>query len=113
MKNSFYKTVTLLALLCSLIATPVWAIGKDEAKAQGLIGERSNGYLGAVKNPASAKVQALIDSINQKRRAAYKKGAAKAGVETKVFELRMGERLQQRAPSGHFIQLRNGKWKKK
>ncbi len=113
MKNKIRNLLTLFALVFSLIAAPAWAISKDDAKAQGLIGERANGYLGIVTSAPKADLRKLVDNINSKRRSAYVKGANKAGVERSVFEIRMGQRLQERAPSGHYIQLQNGKWQKK
>ncbi|MDO6592523.1 YdbL family protein [Neptuniibacter sp. 1_MG-2023] len=105
--------IALFALMLSIIATPVWAISMDDAKSQGLIGERSNGYIGVVTSTPSAGLRSLVDSINNKRREAYTKRAAKAGVERSVFEIRMGQRLQQRTPAGQYIQLQNGNWQKK
>lgn len=105
--------ITSIILAISLVAAPAWAISKDDAKAQGLIGERNNGYLGIITSSPNADLKNLVTGINNKRRAAYGKGAKKAGVERSVFELRMGQRLQDRAPSGHYIQLPNGKWQRK
>lgn len=105
--------LTALTLAVTMIAMPAWALSKDEAKAQGLIGERANGYLGVVTSKASPAVTLLVADINRKRKAAYQKSAASAGVERGVFELRMGQRLQDRTPAGQFIQLQNGNWKRK
>ncbi len=113
MKLNIRRLLTLLTLCLSIITTPAWAISKDDAKTQGLIGEQANGYLGLVNNNAGADVQALVKDINSKRRSAYEQGAKKAGVERKVFETRMGQRLQERAPAGHFIRQPNGSWKRK
>lgn len=113
MFHKLRRALTLFALLFAVIATPAWAISKDDAKSQGLIGERSNGYLGIVTSSPSADVRTLVNQINTKRKAAYSSGAKKSGVERSVFEIRMGQRLQERSPAGHYIQLQNGKWKKK
>ncbi|MGH1462073.1 MAG: YdbL family protein [Neptuniibacter sp.] len=113
MKLNLSKMLTLLALTLSLIAVPVWAISKDEAKAKGLIGEQSNGYLGIVTASPNADLKTLVNTINNKRKAAYVKSASKAGVERNVFEARMGQRLQDKTPAGQYIKLPNGKWKKK
>lgn len=107
------KILTVFTLALSLVATSAWALSKDEAKAQGLIGERANGYLGIVVSNPPSDLKHLVNNINKKRAAAYKKSAASAGVELDVFELRMGQRLQQRTPQGEYIQLKNGNWKKK
>jgi len=113
MMKQFRTLFSMIALALSIIATPAWAISKDDAKAQGLIGERTNGYLGIVISKPTGDLKSLVDGINKKRRAAYDKGSKKAGVERAVFELRMGQRLQERTPAGQFIQLQNGKWRKK
>jgi uncharacterized protein YdbL (DUF1318 family) len=111
--NKLSKTFALFALLVAVMATPAWAISKDEAKSQGLIGERSNGYLGMVTSSPSADLRTLVSDINNKRKAAYSSGAKKSGVERSVFEIRMGQRLQERTPAGFYIQLQNGNWQKK
>ncbi|WP_420598673.1 YdbL family protein [Neptuniibacter sp.] len=113
MKLQLRKLFTLLTITLALIAAPAWAISKDEAKAKGLIGEQANGYLGIVTPSPKADLKTLVKSINDKRSAAYSKSAQKAGVERKVFEARMGQRLQDKTPAGQFIKLPNGKWKKK
>jgi len=107
------QILTVFTLALWLVATSAWAVSKSEAKAQGLIGERANGYLGIVVSNPPADLKRLVSDINNKRKAAYKKSAASAGVEQGVFELRMGQRLQQRTPRGQYIQLQNGNWKKK
>lgn len=114
MKNTvamITRFITLATLLFSVTLSSAWAISLDEAKTQGLVGEQLNGYLGVVQS--SGEVRSLADSINQKRRAAYADKARKAGVDIKVIEMRIGERLIQRATPGHFIQNNNGQWSKK
>ncbi|MBV0932956.1 YdbL family protein [Marinobacterium weihaiense] len=101
---------TLLALIISL---PAYAISLDDAKARGLVGERSTGYLGIVAPTAGADVKQLVQQINAKRRALYQKKAGKAGVALDVMELRTGQRLQQMTPSGQYIQDANGRWVRK
>lgn len=106
------KTLTLVALLF-IFGTPAWAISLDDAKDQGLVGEQLNGYLGLIRNNASGDVKALVSDINAKRRAAYIDKAREAGVDPQIMEIRIGERLQQRAESGHYIQNSNGQWTRK
>lgn len=106
------KTIlTFATLLLSLIFTPAWAISLTDAKNQGLVGEQLNGYLGEVKS--TSEIRALVKSINSKRRAAYAAKARKAGVDVNIMELRIGERLIQRAPAGQYVQTPDGKWKQK
>lgn len=105
------KPLILLTFMLSL-ANSAWALNLDEAKSQGLIGEQSNGYLGLINN-SNASAKSLIDDINRKRRAAYTAKAKKAGVELKIIEIRIGERLQQRAKKGEYVQRSNGQWQRK
>ncbi len=107
----FLKPLILLTFMLSL-ANSAWALNLDEAKSQGLIGESSNGYLGLINN-SNASAKKLINDINSKRRAAYAAKAQKAGVELKIIEVRIGERLQQRAKKGEYIQRSNGQWQRK
>ncbi|MEH6579405.1 MAG: YdbL family protein [Amphritea sp.] len=104
------KTLTLLAFLLAFNATTAWAISLSDAKTQRIVGEQLNGYLGLVNSNASGEVKALVRDINSKRRAAYAEKARKAGVDINVIEIRIGERLQQRATSGQYIQNSNGQW---
>lgn len=103
--------LTLFATL--LFSQPSWALSLNDAKAQGLIGERSNGYLGIVVNRPSPAIKVLVEDINRKRRTAYQNRAQKAGVNLKVIELRIGERLRSRASAGQFVQDAHGQWKQK
>lgn len=107
-----YRTfaATLLALLLSL---PAYALSLDDAKTQGLIGERSTGYLGVVTTSPSADVTRLVQQVNAKRRELYQQKAASAGVSVEVMELRTGQRLQERTPAGEYIQDANGRWVRK
>ncbi len=108
-----HNLLAIFALILSLLSLPSWAIEMDQAKAAGMIGEQVNGYLGYVTASPSSSLQAVVEEINAKRREAYVQGAQNAGVERKVFEIRMGQRLQERTPKGQYIQLQNGRWQKK
>lgn len=107
-----YRTLTA-ALLALLLSLPAHALSLDDAKAQGLIGERSTGYLGIVTGSPSADVKKLVQQINAKRRSLYQTKASKAGVSLEVMELRTGQRLQQMTPAGEYIQDANGRWTRK
>lgn len=113
MHRRIQQLLTVITFALALIAAPAWALSKDEAKAQGLIGEGINGYLAIVTANPTPELRALVEEINRKRKAAYTNSAQSAGVSRDVFELRMGQRLQERAPAGHYIQLQNGNWKRK
>jgi len=103
-------TAGLLALSLSM---PAFALSLDEAKSGGVVGERATGYLGIVISSPSAEVKAMVNEINGKRRALYQQKAGKAGVSLDVMELRTGQRLQEMAPAGEYIQDGNGQWRRK
>ncbi len=80
------------------------------AKAQGLVGEQPNGYLGVVATSAQAKE--IADLINQARKAEYQKLAAKNGIQLADVEAIAGKKAIEKTEPGQFIQL-NGQWQKK
>ncbi len=108
---------TILPLLFSLVlalASPsAFAIDIDEAKAQGLVGESMTGYLAAVKLPASAEVQALIDDVNAKRKAAFERTAARTNTTLIQVSHRFYELAVERTEPGHFYQDASGRWVRK
>lgn len=79
-------------------------------KAQGLVGEQPNGYLGVVKNQQSAA--SLVDFINQARKEKFVKIAKTHQLSITKIEALAGKKAFQKTPSGQFIQL-NGHWQKK
>ncbi|KEA64034.1 putative uncharacterized protein ydbL, may be related to amine metabolism [Marinobacterium lacunae] len=107
------KRITLRAMMAALLimlATPSFALTLDEAKARGLVGEQSTGYLGIVTGSANGEVKALVKSINDQRKSLYIQKAKEAGVEVKIMELRTGERLLKRAGNGEYVRTPDGKW---
>ncbi len=100
-------------IVLALLSFPLMAQSLDEAKAQGLVGEQLNGYLGIVTSSPSNSLRSLVNDVNQQRRALYQRSADEASVELSVFEARAGQRLQQRAKPGEFIQDKNGQWRRK
>ena len=64
------KSVIYLFVL--LFSSQLYAADLGTAKAQGLIGETPNGYIAQV-GAASSEIQALIETINAKRKDHYQK----------------------------------------
>jgi len=83
----------------------------QQAQAQGLVGERVDGYIGIVKNAPG--VATLVDDINLKRRQLYRDIARKNGIPLDAVERLAAEKAIARAGSGEFIQDANGKWVQK
>jgi len=103
-----------LALLaaCVLGAPPASASALDDAKAQGLLGERYDGYLGVVK-PDAASAKALAAEINVKRRAHYAKIASDENTQVEAVAAIAGAKLVKNAPSGQYVMPGPGaSWKR-
>lgn len=84
----------------------------DSAKAEGVVGEQADGYLG-VRQPASADaaLQAAVRATNDGRRAVYARSAAEAGVTADVAGARMFEaQLLPRISSGQWYRNTQGQW---
>ena len=101
-------------LACFLLALPStsFALSLDEAKAQGLVGEKVDGYLGAVQGSTSGDVQALVADINSQRKALYQSIAKQNGTSLPVVEKLAGEKAIQKTTSGQYVNTGSG-WKKK
>ena len=103
--------VTIFSLLLGL-APASFALDLQQAKAQGLVGEKTNGYLGAPSAP-SAEVKALMADINAKRKAKYTQVAKKVAKPLSIVEQLAGEKAQNKTRAGHYIQTTGGSWQKK
>ena len=97
--------------LWTAVASSAFPLSLDEAKANGLVGEKPNGYLGAV-NPSNAEAQALIKDVNQKRRQAYEDIAKRNGTTVQAVQTLAGEKAMQNTKPGHFVEGPGG-WIKK
>ncbi len=101
----------LLALACLAGSGEVHAGPLDDAKAQGLVGERPDGYVGAVDGDAD--IQALVDRINAGRKAKYAEIAAKRAAPIEAVARIAGEKLIERTPPGQYVMTNDGRWRRK
>ncbi len=102
----------LVALAAAFAAfTPAYALTLDQAKAQGVIGEMSTGYVGYPSGP-SAAVKQLGDGVNLGRKARYGEIAAGQGTSLSVVEQLAGQKLVQQAPAGQYVHDGSG-WRRK
>lgn len=110
----FFAIPALLIMLAGMgWSAPGWAIGLQDAKAQGLVGEQPNGYLGLVKANASADVKAMMNDINSKRKQAYQRIAQRNNTKLDVVETLAGKKAIERTPPGQYVKLPTGQWAKK
>ena len=100
-----------VCLLSLAMATAAWALDLQSAKEAGQVGEKADGYLGIVSNAPG--VAALVQDINQKRRAAYEDIAQKNGTSLQAVEEVAGRKAVERTPAGQFIMSPGGQWVRK
>lgn len=109
-------STVVLALVVSAIlgfVVPSWGLTLEEAKAQGLVGEQPNGYLGVVQSGAAPAVQALADDINQKRRSTYEDIARRNATSLEAVEMLAGKTAIEHTKPGYFIRRPSGEWLQK
>ena len=76
----------------------------DAAKAQGIIGEKYDGYLGVIEAArVTPDLQRQIDRINNGRLAQYKDISDRTGVALVDVGVGMGEKLFKRAARGEML----------
>lgn len=108
------KLMMNLVLLLSLsISSLLFAVTLDEAKAQGLIGEKVDGYIAAVTSNASPELQALIESTNTGRRQVYIDLAKRNGITVEAVGVVSAEKLREKAAKGDYVQNTSGRWERK
>jgi uncharacterized protein YdbL (DUF1318 family) len=86
----------------------------DAAKADGVVGEQADGFLGFRTPSSDAGLQAAVSTTNSARRAAYAQSASGAGTTADVAGIRMFETLiQPRIPAGQWYRNTSGAWVRK
>ena len=102
----------LLLALC-LSALPAAAQSLDQAKAEGQVGERIDGYVGVVDANAPGSVRAMVDQVNAERQAKYAEIAAERGTSVQAVAQIAGQKLIARAPGGQYVLGADGQWRQK
>ncbi|PWK53772.1 hypothetical protein C8D97_102161 [Pleionea mediterranea] len=110
--RSVRRFISFTVALLTLTMASAWAANLDSAKAEGLIGEKSNGYLGLVVNNAPSDVRRLVDDVNAKRKQKYQEVANSRNIDLSKVELIAGKKAIEKTQSGHYIEV-NGRWVKK
>lgn len=108
------RILALAGVVALAVATTAFAQSPivDEARAQGVVGERYDGYMGLAA-PATAAVRNAVAAVNIKRRALYSDLAAKKGVSPQEVGLTAGCQLLARLTVGEAYLLSDGKWRRR
>ena len=114
MKRNKWITRVLLALLISMMTVSVAvASALTQPKADGLIGEQANGYIGLVRQDIAADIRKLVNEVNAKRKAGYQKIAAQQGTSLAEVERVGGNTAIEKTLRGNYIRDASGAWRKK
>lgn len=111
LKNRWLGWLVGPVILWASTVGTAFGLSLEEAKTQGLVGEKPNGYLGVV-NPASQEAQSLTKEVNQKRRQAYEEIAARNRTPLQTVEALAGEKAIQNTKPGNFVEGPGG-WTRK
>jgi len=114
MKRNNWITNIFLALLISMLAVSVAVASPlTQPKADSLIGEQVNGYIGLVKQNVPSDVKKLVNDVNAKRKAGYQKIARKQGTSLAEVERVGGNTAIEKTLSGNYIRDASGTWRRK
>jgi uncharacterized protein len=107
---AFAAMFAAATLMTAYAADPVI----EQAKAQGIIGESSSGFLEVVdQSKASADLKRHVDEINAGRLQAYTGIASKNGQTVQVVGNLMAEKQFERAAAGELVKPEGQVWTKK
>lgn len=119
MRHSFQLSLAA-AVLAALAVAPAAAVAMDAksavdaAKAQGVVGEQADGFLGFVKPSADPALKAAVQEINEGRAALYREAAQKNGVSVEAAGASAFTTVvQSRIKPGEYYKPAGGGWVKK
>ncbi|HEX5007208.1 MAG TPA: YdbL family protein [Hyphomonadaceae bacterium] len=115
---SMFKKIAsfFIAMFAAATLMTAWAADPviEQAKAQGIIGELSTGYLGIVDaSKATPDLKRRVDEVNAGRLQAYTDIASKNGQTVQVVGQLAAEKQFERAQAGELVKPANEAWTKK
>ena len=91
------RFIALCVFALLLLGAPMASAGAlDDARAAGLLSDGPDGYLHLASDDVPADTQALMKSINSKRRAKYQEIATKRGLSLDEVAARAGAKLTEK-----------------
>ncbi len=107
------KQILMGLALLVLGANSAFAISLHDAKSNGLVGERNDGYVGYVVTPPSAEVKVVVKDVNNKRKAKFSQSAKSNSVQIEQVANRFYQRAVSATKVGQYYQDAAGAWVKK
>ena len=120
MRTHDYFNITA-AVLAALVVAPAAAAQAanaksvvDAAKAAGVVGEQSDGFLGFVKASSDTALREAVREINEGRAALYRETAQKNGVSVEAAgAATFNQVVQSRLKPGEYYKPAGGGWTRK
>ncbi len=106
MKTLAKKTFLPALAAAMLWALPALAIGLQEARSLGAVGEKTDGYVAAIKS--SGPVNALVAEVNSKRKAEYTRISKENGQGVDVVGKLAAPQIIKGLPTGSMYQDGDG-----
>jgi uncharacterized protein YdbL (DUF1318 family) len=100
----------MLVVAASFVSVPAFAQGKplDGPRANGIVGERFDGFAFLVDPAAPATIQQLVDQVNAERRNVYNQRAQAEGVTIDAVGRIYAAQIFQSAPAGTIFLQESG-----
>ncbi|MFY9286948.1 MAG: YdbL family protein [Alphaproteobacteria bacterium] len=105
------RSLGLLIVSLALIALPALALDLHSARNQGLVGEKLDGYVAALKPTPEA--QSLVAEVNAKRKQEYARISAQNGQPVDVVAKLAAQEIITKLPAGNSYQAPDGSWTKR
>jgi len=102
------KKILTIVAATMLLSTPAFALDLQEARAKGVVGETTAGYVARISG--GEDVSALVADVNGKRRAEYEKIAKEKGQTVDVVAKVAAGTIVNNLPSGAKYKDASGKW---
>ena len=107
----FSRTFFVSALMLAALSLPVSAMDLQQARSQGILGEKSDGYVNAMQSDANA--QKLASDVNNRRRQEYERISKENGQPVDVVAKLAAAQIISKLPAGAMYQGDDGSWKKR
>ncbi|MEM1384946.1 MAG: DUF1318 domain-containing protein [Pseudomonadota bacterium] len=106
--------IAAMVLVLVMVPGAAEAQGKlDAYRASGVIAERFDGFVELRGGGAPRDAQALVSSVNAKRRSIYEKRAKQSDVPVGAVGRLFAEKIEKQAPKGTFIKQSDGRYLRK
>lgn len=102
------KFLVIASIVFAVISLPAMALDLQIARGQGIVGEKLDGFVAAIKTTPEAT--ALVSQVNELRKVEYAKISKQNGQPIDVVAKIAAVEIIKKLPSGAKYQDGSGKW---